>query len=492
MRNEFLRNDVLRSLSRSLIAAALGLGLACGAQAAATLQLLNGNAPGVGLNDPTAVAPLSSNPGTTLGQQRTFVLQEAARIWGETLTSAVPIQLIVGFVSLPCTANSAVLASAGPLTIFSDFAATARPATWYPAALANKLATADLTPGLGSIDDLDIIARFNVNLGRPGCLTGAPYYLGTDGKAPAGTVDLLTTVLHEFGHGLGFLSFADDTGARIGDPSIGFLPDVWEQFMFDRAQNKRWLDMTDAERAVSAISPQTLVWDGPNVKAASGAVLFGRPQLFVVAPLRGNRPDNYAVETASFGKQLDRFAVNVDQVGRVRAGNGLACTPLEPADRHAVRGRFAVVDRGSCPFVVKAKNVQDAGATGVIVANNVAGPPPPLGGSDPSVTIAVVGLSQADGTQLKADVDAVRDRFGGRVAVQGVLYRDPRQLSGADAQRRPFLFTPGAYQPGSSVSHYDSSAFPNLLMEPNASPNQAVAVRAPRDLTFELLRDIGW
>jgi hypothetical protein len=124
--------------------------------------------------------------------------------------------------------------------------------------------------------------------------------------------------------------------------------------------------------------------------------------------------------------------------------------------------------------------------------NNVAGPAPALGGSDPSITIPAISLSQADGTTLKADIDAVRDRFGGRVAVQGAVYRNPLQLSGADPQRRPFLFTPATYQGGSSVSHYDSSAFPNLLMEPNASPNQAVAVRAPKDLTFELLRDIGW
>ena len=35
-----------------------------------TITILNADSPGVGFNDPTAVAPVGNNPGTTLGQQR--------------------------------------------------------------------------------------------------------------------------------------------------------------------------------------------------------------------------------------------------------------------------------------------------------------------------------------------------------------------------------------------------------------------------------------
>jgi hypothetical protein len=204
---------------------------------------------------------------------------------------------------------------------------------------------------------------------------------------------------------------------------------------------------------------------------------------------------NAALElgTASFGKFYDRNYFQTDHIERVRDqpdGSGLACTPLSEENRAAVRGRLALVDRGVCTFVIKAKNLQDAGATGMILVNNAPGPAPALGGSDPAVTIVAVAVSQADGAALKAAADEARAR--GRAPIHAQLRRDRDSLAGANADKRVFLFTPSPFQGGSSVSHYDSSASPNLLMEPSASPNQAIAVRAPQDLTYELLKDIGW
>src|SRR3954462_12817131 len=45
---------------------------------------------------------------------------------------------------------------------------------------------------------------------------------------------------------------------------------------------------------------------------------------------------------------------------------------------------------------------------------------------------------------------------------------------------------------GSSGSHYDAAAFRNLLMEPAISADLTHNVKAPDDLTLELLRDVGW
>ena len=42
------------------------------------------------------------------------------------------------------------------------------------------------------------------------------------------------------------------------------------------------------------------------------------------------------------------------------------------AERGSMTGKIALVDRGTCPFVVKVKNAQNAGAIGVVVADNVA------------------------------------------------------------------------------------------------------------------------
>jgi hypothetical protein len=65
-------------------------------------------------------------------------------------------------------------------------------------------------------------------------------------------------------------------------------------------------------------------------------------------------------------------------------------------------GSIALVDRGFCGFVVKAAIAQAAGASAMIVVNNVAGDPITMGGTDPAVTITSVMVSQADGATIRA------------------------------------------------------------------------------------------
>jgi hypothetical protein len=69
-------------------------------------------------------------------------------------------------------------------------------------------------------------------------------------------------------------------------------------------------------------------------------------------------------------------------------------------------GALALVDRGTCPFVQKVSNAQAAGATAVIVANNVAGDPIQLGGDDPTIVIPSVMVSLADATTIKSGLPA--------------------------------------------------------------------------------------
>src|SRR6185369_16320340 len=67
-------------------------------------------------------------------------------------------------------------------------------------------------------------------------------------------------------------------------------------------------------------------------------------------------------------------------------------------------GLIALVDRGGgCGFTFKVKNAQDAGATAVIVANNVAGTIS-MGGTDPSITILSLSITQADANAIKAQL----------------------------------------------------------------------------------------
>jgi len=72
---------------------------------------------------------------------------------------------------------------------------------------------------------------------------------------------------------------------------------------------------------------------------------------------------------------------------------------------------------------------------------------------------------------------------------QATLTIDDQRLNGADVSGQIRLFAPNPAQPGSSISHFDTGAEPNLLMEP--SINSDIPFMAT-DLADELLYDIGW
>lgn len=259
---------------------ALALGAAASGQAA-DFVIINNDAPGVGFNDTTPVAPVGNNPETTLGAQRLFAVQFVTDTWGALLESPVTIEVRTQWVDLPCTQNSAVLGSAGPLGVNRDFPNVPVSNTWYPIALANSLAGSDPTA------DPDINMNINVNIdGDPGCLQGATWYLGLDDNNPGGTVDIVPLVLHELGHGLGFLTLVDPADGSL----FNGLDDIYMLNLHDTEVDLDWDEMDDAQRAASAINDPNLVWTGPSVTAnAPGFV--GEASAFSEGFLRMNAPD---------------------------------------------------------------------------------------------------------------------------------------------------------------------------------------------------------
>jgi PA domain len=474
--------------------AALALALAATTHAA-TFQIINIDDPGVGFNDATPVAPVGGNTGTTLGEQRQIVFQKVADIWGQSLRSDVPIRVLATFTALPCDNTRIVLGAALAYNQLANFPNAEKTNTWYPAALANKLAGSALIDDPDPTISADILSFFNSSLGQPGCAEGSGFYLGLDNQAPPQLTNLLTVVLHEFGHGLGFATFTDSgTGQQDvavgGDPNG--LPAIWDHYLFDPKQSKVWAAMSNEERVASAITPRNLVWNGRNVTHTAPRVLDrGVPELFVT----GQGLNRFLmIGEAQFGPIIDRgmlIAQPMVPVVDQADGSGLACTPLDAANAAAVRGKVAIIDRGSCAFVDKVKNAQDAGAKAVVIADNAPGTPPqPLGGTPAEpITIASLRVTQDDGAAIKAAVAASSSPLNQPYAV---LFLNELRLAGADYGNRVFMFTPNPRQPGSSVSHYDTSARRNLLMEPSINDDLSLSVRAPEDLTLQLLRDIGW
>jgi len=435
---------------------------------AATIVIVNTDGAGEGFNDPTPVAPVGGNPGTTLGQQRLFVFQHAANIWGATLPSSVTILVNSAFNPLTCTASSAVLGSAGPISVVRDFAGAPVAAHWYHVALGNRLNGTDLVPA-----NSDINAQFNSSInGSPTCLGGQSWYYGLDGLEPAGTVELLPVVLHELGHGLGF---STTTSGSTGN-YLSSYPSIYDFFLRDDITGLHWDQMTPAQRVASAISLDKLTWDGPGVYYKAQTFLAQRPRMIVNAP--GGIAGAYAVATGTLGVPLTVAGVTGDVVlmedGVAPINDGCEALVNGPA----LAGKIALVDRGTCTFVVKAAAAQAAGAIAVLIANNVAGLQPP-GGADPSLTIPVVGISQADGALIKANLGA---------GVNVSLGLDPVYKAGADNLGRVRMYAPNPFASGSSVSHFDVSATPNALMEPAIN----LDLSSNLDMTTGQMSDIGW
>jgi hypothetical protein len=433
-----------------------------------TIVIENGDAAGVGFNDPTPATPVGGNAGLTVGAQRLIAFQTAASIWGATLNSVPTITIHATWsTTMTCTSTTAILGSAGAASLVRDFPGAPFAGTWYSAALGNAIRGVDSNPGAAEIN-----ATFNANIGNTGCLDGSHWYYGLDGNHGS-DIDLVAVLLHEFGHGFGFQTF---TNASTGALNAGF-PSVYDFFLKDNTTGKIWKDMTDTERQASAINTGNLVWVGPQVKSDAHGLL-ANPGLRVNSPAA--IAGNYQVGTADFGPPLSTSAVT-GTVAQALYGGGATdgCSPITSN----VSGKIALIDRGNCTFITKTKNAQDAGATGVIIVNNTTGTPVGMTGSGQTINIPTVMISQADGTTIKAQLTA---------SINASLLLDPSTAAGADSSGHPLLFAPNPFQSGSSVSHWDTSAFPNQLMEPNISGDLSHTVTTPKDLTASLLKDIGW
>jgi len=438
--------------------------------------------PANGFGDASPADPASTaggNPGLTIGEQRLEAYKEAARIWDSELDVDQQVVVQAVFVGLSCGPDSGVLGAAGALTVFRDFGGPTFPNTWYSAAVANEISGFDLggtvpDPGFQAPPYSDeIFSLFNSDLGKPGCLENSGWYYGLDGDNPPGTIDFLAVLVHELGHGLGFQTFTDDS---TGQNFLGF-PDQWSRFLYDNLIGRTWGQMVNAERGFSATNGPNLVWAGPNVTAEAPSILGPAQVIRVNAPAPAELPFG----TADFGAAVPAGGLTGDVV-LVDDGTGIASDGCEPI-QNDVSGYIALIDRGACTFVTKAENAYDAGAIGVIIANNQPGGSPIGLGGDSDVPILTVSVTLDGGQLLRTPGTNVT------IGVDSSL----GTLAGADANGLVKLYAPFPVQPGSSVSHFDVSASPNLLMEPFISGDLDPSDPAiGTDLTNELLNDIGW
>jgi hypothetical protein len=425
---------------------------------------------GAGFSDATAATPVGGNTGTTLGQQRLIVFQQAADQWAKLLNSNVPIRVQASMVALTCTATSATLGQAGALATVAAFPNAPRALTSYSIAEANSIAGIDLDPTHD-----DISAQFNVSLDSGTCLGGETWWYGIDPSvAPAAnTIPLLPVIFHELGHGLGFSSGVNSTDGSFFTPAD---PPVWASYLFDTATNQLFKAMSNGQRLTSISNDPHLVWTGPRTNKQAGANLHAGNALLINSP--AGIAGAQEVGTAAFGPAVPKAGVTGNLV-LVNDGVGTATDACEPlTNGAAVAGKIALIDRGNCSFQFKAKTAQDAGAVGVVIINNaVDALRLPLNlaadGTGVAITIPSYSVTQALGTTIESS-GTVNVTLGyANIGVNQGCVR---------------MFAPNPVLPGSSVSHFHADASPDLLMEP--ALNTTIFNRV--DLTLPLFRDIDW
>lgn len=223
---------------------------------AATVVLINQDAPGVGLNDRTPVTPVGGNPAATLGAARLAAMRFAASLWAQSLQSEVPIKIEVQFASLGGSNVETSLGQGGPAAVYRDFAGAPLAGTWYPSALANKLAGLDLSGGTSA----DIGLTFNSDVDQGKVLGGSTFYYGFDNHPATGQVSFLAVASHELGHGLGITSFVDETtGAKF----FGYDDVLLRNLVVPGAVPPDLPSMTDGQR-LAAFTSGSLEWPTPT------------------------------------------------------------------------------------------------------------------------------------------------------------------------------------------------------------------------------------
>ena len=192
-------------------------------------------------------------------------------------------------------------------------------------------------------------------------------------------------VSHEWGH-----AYTEYTSGLIYQYQSGALnesySDVWGEtldLVNGREDERRELPRPSAP-SVTATAPRPPAWTWTITAPAS----LAGPCSAVAAT--GAKPFTTTPVTAD-------VVVATDAANATGPTTTDGCTTFTNAA--AVAGKWAYVDRGTCPFVTKVANAETAGATGIVIGNNNVDPPAGFTG-DPDLYGVMV--SQADGAKFKS------------------------------------------------------------------------------------------
>lgn len=144
------------------------------------------------------------------------VFNKATEIWSQFIVSGVPIVIDVSWSNL----GGNILGSAGPTYSYINFDVAPYTNTYFPISLMEKMRAMD-----ANSDKADIVANFNSSFSH--------WYIGTEGLPSPNQIDLLSVVIHELGHGLGFSGYLEANSSS----QVAYInyPGIFDKFTQDGA-----------------------------------------------------------------------------------------------------------------------------------------------------------------------------------------------------------------------------------------------------------------
>lgn len=147
------------------------------------------------------------------------VVEAAFGVWDKILISRVPIHIDVYWTDLVAS----TLATAGSDRVFKNFKNAPLNNVWYPSALADALSGESVNG-----NNPDIVLKINRNVN---------WNLDYDGPQNFRYYDMLSVIIHEIAHGIGFMSSFEANGTERLKWGIQDLPFIYDQYVVDRNGN---------------------------------------------------------------------------------------------------------------------------------------------------------------------------------------------------------------------------------------------------------------
>lgn len=233
-----------------------------------------------------------------------------------------------------------------------------RPMVYYPVTVAEKIADRSINEN----DEADVELQLNSSIN---------WYTGTDGNTPVNKYDLVTVVLHELCHGLGFFDSMNVSNS-LGYYGVNNLPVIYDTFVED-VNGRKLTDTTvyqqNSASLYSALTSGQVFFDGPlSVKVLAGT----RPRLYAPSTwdegssishldeLRTSQENSLMTPFIDLGEAIhDPGKLTVSMLGDI----GWINTRIVPAEIKDTEEHLATID---VPVTVKSDTSYDKNNIGIV------------------------------------------------------------------------------------------------------------------------------